>query len=126
MHRKVCVFDLERKLERARSRLGNEDREIGEACADLGLLYQKQDRHAEAEEKYLEALRIFGVVEGEASIEVATVMGNLSRVYQEQERLDDSLPVQKRVVRMIRRLYASEHYKVAVAIHDLACILAMM
>uniref|UniRef100_A0A7S1GVI6 MYND-type domain-containing protein n=1 Tax=Hemiselmis andersenii TaxID=464988 RepID=A0A7S1GVI6_HEMAN len=70
-HRKVCTWDLERKLERQRDRLGGDDLAIGNACFDLGVLYYQQTRLLEAEEHYLEALRIICAVEGEGSVNVA-------------------------------------------------------
>ena len=56
-HRRVCTHDLEKKLRKLQERVGGDDRAVGDACFDLGMLYMTQHRFGKAEEKYLEALR---------------------------------------------------------------------
>jgi len=115
-HRKVCTWDLERKLERERGRLEGEDPAIGSACLELGALYHEQDRFGEAEERYEEALRIFLAVNGEVSEHVAGLCANLGKLYDRQGRLDDGLRMQKRALRVYRRVHGDGHDSVANAL----------
>jgi len=49
-HRGSCCWDLERKLEKLRGRLGRDHLNVGKAASDLAMLFLKQHRTRDAEE----------------------------------------------------------------------------
>uniref|UniRef100_A0A7S1HMI9 MYND-type domain-containing protein n=1 Tax=Hemiselmis andersenii TaxID=464988 RepID=A0A7S1HMI9_HEMAN len=106
VHRKKCTWDMARKVDKDRTKLGRDNPFVGLACLNLGSTLREQRRLPEAEEWLLEGLRIFLLEGGEQSPMVASARVNLGSVCRDQGRLDEAIALYKKALRTINRLDA--------------------
>ena len=86
----------------------------------LALLYHNQQKPAEAERLYQEALGALEETVGPKHPEVSRLLNNLGRLYYEQERYAEAEPLYERSLAIVEESFGKEHPKVARRLANLA------
>jgi len=78
--------------------------DVATTLNNLAVLHKKQDRLADAEAMYKEALRIRELKLGHESLDVASTLNNLAGLHQKQDRLADAEAMYKDAVGILTQL----------------------
>jgi tetratricopeptide (TPR) repeat protein len=96
--------------------------EVAADLAVLGAVLSGQERHAEAERVFNEALTAFQRHYGPDHYEVAVNLGNLGALYAATDRADQAQQCYQRALQIKRRLLGSTHPEIATLLNNLAVL----
>jgi len=98
---------------------GVEDRRLAATLYNLGHVYARQKKFAEAESTYKRSLSICEKIAGDSDIEVLKTKSSLAKLYSEQKRFDEAEPLLKRVLAVQERTLGRNHKDVQETLNDL-------
>jgi tetratricopeptide (TPR) repeat protein len=119
-HQKVCTEHLLNQLKKKRKEHGKDDKRVGEANFDLGLIQERQERYPEAEKMFKEAHRIYTLVYGVSHREVAKTGAHLGNVYRCMGQFTRALEMQKDALRISRSVIGDRTPEVALMLGNIA------
>ena len=120
-HKKECVAELEKKLQRMVKKHGADDARVGIVAEKKGEVHRLNGQYSEAVECNQDALRIALLVP-ESRVIVAERYARMGHTFQEMSRHDDAMRMFKEVYQILKSLHGKKDCRTALALNNIATI----